>query len=235
MHNSFDSNIISFLNDFAGHWNTFDELMVLLSENVFIKGALIMACLWWLWFRRESDGPNRRDYVVATVLTGTIAVVLARGLATELVFRDRPMVDAAQHFVMPYSFTGADLEDWSSFPSDHAVLFFALSTGLFLAYRPFGIAAFLWTALVICFPRIYLGVHWPTDIIAGAAIGIALGWIGTSRIIREPIRTYLLPLSESWPAPFYAGMFLVMFEVMNLYDDGHSILHFLHSAAKSII
>ena len=53
--------------------------------------------------------------------------------------------------------------------------------------------------------------------------------------IRDPIRTYLLPLSESWPAPFYAGMFLVMFEVMNLFDDGHSILHFLHHAAKNIL
>ena len=161
--NSFDSSIVSFLNDLAGHWKTFDELMVFISDSPLVKGGLIMACLWWVWFRRESDGPNRRDYVVATVLAGIVAVLVARGLAHVLPFRDRPMVDAAQHFVRPHKFTGRELNTWSSFPSDHAVLFFSLATGLYLAHRRLGIAAFVWVTVIVCFPRLYLGIHWPTD------------------------------------------------------------------------
>jgi len=61
------------------------------------------------------------------------------------------------------------------FPSDHAVLFFALATGLFMAHRKLGIAAYAWVIVAICFPRLYLGIHWPTDVIAGAAVGVALG------------------------------------------------------------
>lgn len=233
--NAFDSSIISFLNDFAGHWKTFDETMVFISESPLVKGGPIVACFWWLWFRRPSDGPSRRDFVVATVLTGAVAVLVARGAATALWFRERPIADASQHFIMPYSFTGADLESWSSFPSDHAVLFFSLSMGLFLAYRPVGIAAFAWTTVVICFPRMYLGIHWPTDLIAGAALGIALAWLGTAQAIRDVIRTRILPWAESSPALFYAGMSIVSFEVTNLFDDGHDALHVLSHAAKNIL
>lgn len=232
--NSFDSSIISFLNDFAGHWKTFDELMVFISDSSLVKAGPAMACLIWLWFRRETDGPSRRDYVVATVLTGIVAVVLARLLATALPFRDRPMADAAQHFVVP-SGGGHDLESWSSFPSDHAVLFFALATGLYQAHRPFGIGAFVWAIVVVSFPRLYLGIHWPTDVIGGAALGIALGWLGTSRAVRDAIRGRLMPWSESQPGAFYAGMFIVMFEVMNLFEDGREALHFLGHAAKNVL
>jgi undecaprenyl-diphosphatase len=232
--NAFDSGIISFLNDFAGHWRAFDEVMVFLSNSPLVKGGPIVAGLWWLWFRRFADGRSRREYVVATVFTAVIAVLVARGLATTLWFRERPMVAASQHFVMPYSFEGSDLESWSSFPSDHAVLFYSLSTGLFLAHRRLGIAAFAWTATVICFPRLYLGIHWPTDLIAGAALGATLAWLGTARVIRDVIRTRLLPWAESAPGFFYAGMSVVMFEVTIVFADGRHALHLVADVARII-
>ncbi len=233
--NSFDSNIVSFLNDLAGRWKTFDEFMVFVTDSAFVKGALIMACLWWLWFRRQSDGPNRRDYVIATVLTGVVAVLFARLLAGVLPFRERPFATAAQQFVEPYSANTRTLESWSSFPSDHAVLFFALAMGLYQAHKPFGIAAFLWAIIVVSIPRVYIGIHWPTDIIAGALLGIALGWLGTGRAVRDAIREHVLPWEERWPSAFYATMFLVMFEVMNLFDDGREGLHVLSHGLKNIL
>lgn len=233
--NSFDSNIVSFLNDFAQRWKTFDELMVFVTDSPLVKGGLIMACLWWLWFRRDPDGPNRRDYVIATVLMGVVAVLVARLLAGLLPFSDRPLATAAQQFVAPYSATGRDLESWSSFPSDHAVLFFALAVGLYRAHKPFGVAAFLWAIVVVSVPRVYLGIHWPTDIIGGALIGIAIGWLGTGRAVRDAIRRHVLPWEERSPGYFYATMFLVMFEVMNLFADAREGLHVLSHAAKNIL
>jgi undecaprenyl-diphosphatase len=233
--NSFDSNIVSFFNDFALHWKSFDEFMVFITDSPLVKGGLFMACLWSLWFRREADGPSRRDFVIATVLTGIAAVLVARLLAGTLPFRDRPIAATAQHFVQPYSANERDLESWSSFPSDHAVLFFALAMGLYRAYGPFGIAGFLWAAIVVCIPRVYLGIHWPTDIIAGAAIGIALGWIGTARVVRNTIRERVLPWSETYPSAFYAAMFLVMFEVMNIFEDGRDGLHVVSHLLKNLL
>jgi hypothetical protein len=137
--NSFDSSIVSFFNDFAQRWHALDESMAFLSESSLVKGGLFLAMLWWLWFRKPADGPDRRDYVLSTLVMCVAAVLIARLLAVSLPFRERPMVASAQHFVLPYGSDADALGGWSAFPSDHAVLFFA-GYGLYQAHRPFGIA-----------------------------------------------------------------------------------------------
>jgi undecaprenyl-diphosphatase len=61
-----------------------------------------------------------------------------------------------------------------SFPSSHAANCFALATVIFVFYRRRGWIAFLLAALV-AFSRMYVGVHWPVDVLAGCLIGILCG------------------------------------------------------------
>ena len=61
-----------------------------------------------------------------------------------------------------------------SFPSGHTMASFAAATVLWHWNRKVGIAAYL-LAAVIAFSRLYLFVHFPSDVFAGAAIGILIG------------------------------------------------------------
>ena len=66
------------------------------------------------------------------------------------------------------------LDDFS-FPSGHTFASFAAATALFLYHRKAGAAAFI-LAVTIAFSRLYLYVHFPSDVLAGAILGIASGW-----------------------------------------------------------
>lgn len=85
-----------------------------------------------------------------------------------------------------------------SFPSDHATVAGAVAAGLLFANRRWGtIAAVL--AVVMAFTRVYVGAHYPGDVVAGLALGAAVAWAGrfvvlpllmkvASRISRTPAR-----------------------------------------------
>jgi hypothetical protein len=61
-----------FINQFAHRSPTFDQSVVLLSTSNFLKGSLVFAALWWLWFQ---DGDNRR------MAAGFVGLAVARVLA----------------------------------------------------------------------------------------------------------------------------------------------------------
>ncbi len=64
----------------------------------------------------------------------------------------------------------------SSFPSTHSAWAFGAATAVFMQHKKSGIAAFIAAAL-IAFSRMYLFLHFPTDVLAGIVLGIALGML----------------------------------------------------------
>jgi len=102
-----------------------------------------------------------------------LAAVLARFGITELIRffweRPRPFIENNVNLLLSHSATG-------SFPSGHAAFFFALSAVVYFYNKKTGFFFFL-ASFLISISRVFCGVHWPSDIIAGAAIGIFSGWI----------------------------------------------------------
>src|SRR5436305_1770769 len=77
-------------------------------------------------------------------------------------------------------------------PSDHAVLFALLAAGLWFQNRFIGCVAACCVMLLIWFPRVYLGIHWPSDILAGAFLGAALAWLARLPALQPGVQSFLI-------------------------------------------
>jgi undecaprenyl-diphosphatase len=107
---------------------------------------------------------------------------------------------------------------WSSFPSDHAVLFFALATAIWLWSRAWGAVAFLW-ALMVCMPRIYMGFHYPSDIIFGALLGVATMLAVQSVPVPSGTFAAIRRCEAGHPAAFYTLAFVLSYQISTLFYD----------------
>ena len=221
--NEFGYKIMSFINQFSQLSMTFDNTMHL-SGNRLLKGGVLMCILWWLWFKNDKNRSENHIHLISTIVSSFVAIILARGLAVLLPFRLRPLHEDGLNFLLPFGMDSTHLDGWSSFPSDHAVLFFALSTGLLYTSKKAGIFAFVYTTLIICFPRVYLGLHYPTDIIAGAIIGVMIGWIGNYYFTNSKISKSILNWSLSKPQFFYPILFLLTYQIADIFGGIRSLM-----------
>ncbi|MFC3573258.1 phosphatase PAP2 family protein [Streptomyces yaanensis] len=176
----------------APHW--FDRVMEFVGEYGLLL-AMVLLILWcWQGVRRRG-GQEAAPSVAALVwapLAAGIAVLVnvpIRGF----VERPRPFVD---HQGLDVLVTGKT--DYS-FVSDHATLTMAMAVALFVANRKFGLIG-LGLALLEGFCRVYMGVHYPTDVVGGFALGTAVA------LLLSPLATALLtPLTKAMERSPRAG------------------------------
>ncbi len=215
---SFDVAIISFLNQFAHRSRSLDYFIMLIGSNTLTKGGVITSLIWWAWFRPSENKNRDREFLFYGIVACFVSVLAARTLADVLPFRERPSLNASLHFQLPYSVDLNSVIGWSSFPSDHATLFFALATCILFVSRGAGILALAHAFFVVSLPRVYMGIHYPSDILAGAVLGVAMA--STAKI--DALRTAVARSAMNWlkrsPGTFYAFLFLVTFLVTVIFD-----------------
>jgi undecaprenyl-diphosphatase len=135
-----------------------------------------------------------RPVLAATVLTAACvwsSDLLALGFK-ELIDRPRPfeVLDQADPLI------GATIGD--SLPSGHAATSFAGAVVLSYLFRR-GLGAFFLLALAVSFSRLYVGVHYPSDLLAGAVLGAAVAALAVGVVrLRRPTSAGR-PRSEAAP------------------------------------
>ena len=227
--NFFDREILLFINQFAQRSQVFDLLVQVIALNDLVKGVPLMTLVWWGWFKQDKTGSENREHILTTLALSVIALLIARVLSDLLPGRPRPISNPALAFRIPYGAYPYDFVGWSSFPSDHAVLFFFLSTGLLYVSRPAGLLALAYTTFVICLPRLYMGYHYPTDIISGALLGIGMACLGNMRGVKFRVASVPMRLLREKPAVFYALMFLGTYQIADLFNDVRRMSSFFYN------
>lgn len=161
-----DRELFLFLNQGVRNW-LFDVMLPFLTDlNRKPIGIVILAILWLLLLTKGGR-PGR---IAALLLIPTIALSdqLSSSLLKFIIDRPRPCHELANVHLLVGCGSGY------SFPSSHAVNNFAAA--LVLSYfLPRWTWAFFSYASLIAFSRIYVGVHYPSDVLAGAIIGLIIG------------------------------------------------------------
>lgn len=232
--NLFDLTTLGFINQLSQYSRTLDYTIYFISGNHLIKGGVLLAIFWWGWFRVNKHQSYIQLHLVTTLFSCFIAMIVARILAILLPFRVRPLHENGIDFTLPYSMKPTALEGWSSLPSDHAVLFYALSAGMFYISKKVGVFALLYTTLVIGLPRIYLGLHYPTDIIVGAFIGIIITFLCNSNYFITNKAQSVLNWSSTKPEYFYPIFFIITYQIADMFNNSRAIIGFIKNITQTI-
>ena len=228
----FDWWVSSAVNAFATQTPIFDQALVFLSNNNLFKAAPLILIYWFYWFKNHANdqstapikqeaGLAQRVLILSTFTGCFLALFLTRILVVLLPFRSRPMHEGGLPFTLPDGMSVV-LRDWSSFPSDHGALFFALGFGLLYLSKRVGIMALAYVTVFVLFTRLYLGLHYLSDLLFGSAIGAASvalvqssTWI--QRMLRAPAE-----LAHSKAELFYPAFFLLSYQIVELFDSSRS-------------
>lgn len=158
------------------------ELAIFFAQWMVFCVPLLLAVLWIFGEQRQ-----RRVVLLAGL---SIALALACNLVIrELWFHPRPfMLGLGQNFLAH--------APGASFPSDHASGLFAMAFALILAsLRKTGLVM-LGLALLVSWARVYLGVHFPLDILGGCLVGLLSAWLVRQGLAWRQLDLRLLALLE---------------------------------------
>ena len=185
MSDSFDYDLFRVINGLAGRSHAVDAIMVGCAKYLPVVFALALLGLWVSWKPR-----NQR----AAFLAGISALVaLGIGQLIGMTFpRPRPYLTHHVNLLI------APTVD-TSFPSDHATLGFAVAVLVWRYNRRAGTALLL-LALILAFARIFVGVHYPLDVLGGAALGtltsMAIAALSESSPVRNRLNAFFTLLAR---------------------------------------
>lgn len=170
-----DLEIFRAINNLAGRWLLLDQLAIFLATYAGVIMAMVVVGL--LIARKEY-----RQMAMVALVSALISRYFFVTLIRLWYQRPRPIsVDAMHQLVVN--------TQWA-FPSGHASFFFALSTGVYLYHKKLGVVFYI-VSILMGISRIFIGVHWPTDILAGVVLGIlvALGVESIAQKLERPRQT----------------------------------------------
>ena len=192
----------------------------LLSQNALVNGFIYAAALFLFWHFSKDKGQVRVQRIMLTILIGTLLGALC-SLALQQLIRWPPPA-AYPPLKSLYVLHSPLSPNSNSFPSDSAILYSTVAFGMAAWSRKLGMVLLGWLLIFIGPLRIFVGGHYPTDILAGVLIGFC-SLQAAKALVRSLPR--LESLASSQATIFRVIFFLWLFEVGNEFKDVSDLLH----------
>ena len=186
---SIDIEIFLWINGWVGKIYLLDEIVKIIVSDYLIPVGFSMTMVG-LWFSGKTTQVRQAYQKAVIVGIGSIGLsnLIIAGI-NHFYFRVRPFndLDVSLLFYQPTD---------SSFPANPAAMVFTIAIAIWMVNKRIG-WALIGVASLFSFSRIYSGVFYPADILAGALIGIFAAVVLTkARKLIEPVPTLVLKLAR---------------------------------------
>jgi undecaprenyl-diphosphatase len=174
--------LFRFINDFGKEHTYLNNTFIFIAEYMVFVLALIAL---FFWFTRSQE---KRIMIISATITFALAEIIGK-IAGKFHSNNQPFAELSD--VNKLIEKAVD----NSFPSDHTILFFSFCTTFCIYQKRWG---YIWIviALIVGISRIWVGVHYPADILVGALISIVSTFIVSFIIPRFKFIRKLLWLYE---------------------------------------
>jgi undecaprenyl-diphosphatase len=190
--NPFDTKVYHFINGFAGHNHLLDATMVFFAKDALEIYAVLFVIAWFALPKKDIH--NRHALVMAG-LSGILALII-NVVISHIWFRPRPFTVFQKGTYTELVAHSAD----ASFPSDHAAGSFGFAAGSWGRQRKLISYLFTIIAVIVMVARVFVGVHYPTDVIGGMIVGIIASkivWRFSGALL--PVSTFIAKLFHYGP------------------------------------
>ncbi|RAN78373.1 undecaprenyl-diphosphatase [Bacillus sp. SRB_331] len=177
--------VFQWINNFAGSSKLLDTLMIAITNSVPYVAILFMLILWFNNGKKENA--IRKQYTVLYTTLSVSIALLVNVLIHAVYYHPRPFITHHVNQLVPHA---AD----SSFVSDHSVLVFSIAFVFILRGEKLKYIALIW-AVLVGISRMYVGVHYPLDILGAAFLTfITSGLVMQSARIFEPLVRFIFKM-----------------------------------------
>lgn len=210
-HPAWDISIVQFFNQFCGKSVFLDTLGLIFLTVDALRTAILVALIIGIWEYGKSKNDQSANKAVLSILLSIIITLGTIEILNAVIDSPRPIVTYESIINAPI--IDSDTKElWKSgwvrnpkhgsFPSDTVALLASMAIGLFLWNRILGTAAILFVLFAGILPRLYFGLHYPSDMLLGFIIALFSSILVTRIKIADGLYKRILKIEKKYPYAF---------------------------------